>query len=160
MTGEETMATELWSDPRTGRRARRQSLGYVLFGRLIVQTCDRSSGIDLLFTGSNLPLLLSPELRNLIDVSWKRLELLGRRRLPKPRPVPVTGRLNTWWLARLVPGSYTIEERSDGGSELFEVLPGRGGARIILDHPRYSRLRISAREKPEIHPLDRRGKYR
>jgi hypothetical protein len=48
------MTTELWTDPRTGRRSRRQSLGYALFGRLIVQGCERSSGIDLLFAGSSI----------------------------------------------------------------------------------------------------------
>jgi hypothetical protein len=93
-------------------------------------------------------------------MSWKRLELLGSRQLPQPRPVPVTGKLNVWWLCRLVPGSYTVDQRSDGASELFEMLPTLPGARIILDHPRYRSLRIAGRERSEIHPLDRRGKYR
>jgi hypothetical protein len=53
-----------------------------------------------------------------------------------------------------------VDQRSDGASELFEMLPTLPGARIILDHPRYRSLRIAGREGSEIHPLDRRGKYR
>ena len=153
------MNGEFWTDPRTGLRHRRHSLGWVFSGVLSIQVCDKSDGLDLLWSGADLPVLCNPDLRKLIALSWKRLELLTGRRLSKPWPIAVTNRLRTWWLARLVAGDYLVESGGDGRSELFEVMPAAEGARILLTHPRYRDLHISARIRDE-HPADARWRAR
>jgi hypothetical protein len=100
----------------------RTSLGYAVDGTLSLQSCDRGRGIDLLLTARDgLRPRISRDLLTQIELSWGWLERVGKRLLPTPRPVPITGRPDTYWLCRLAPGIYFVEERPDNVSELFEL---------------------------------------
>jgi hypothetical protein len=110
------------TDPYSGRKPRLASLGYAVDSMLSLQSCERGCGVDLLLTVRDGPRpRISRDLLELIETSWTWLEFAGNRPLPTPRPIPITGRPDTFWLCRLAPGKYLVEAYSDSVSELFEL---------------------------------------
>lgn len=97
----------------------RQSLGSCYHGRLFLKPCRRAGGIDLYWTGSLPNTALSDELKALIEMCAMNLSLRTHIRLPPVQPMPV--RAAVYWLARLAPGQYVVEEQIGGGCELYEV---------------------------------------
>ena len=114
---------------------RRQPLGRCLGGRLALGRNTKTAAIDvyLILRSSDPDPMIDANLRALIAASWTNLALATRRRLPTPRPLPVTNRPDWWWLCRLVPGTYVVESLHGGGSELFELEPAR--RRLFLRRP-------------------------
>jgi hypothetical protein len=132
---------ERFTDSATGERLPKQLLGGCLCGRLILRSNRHSSFLDLYWSGSSPAYALDHGLKALMEASRTNLGLLTGRRLPPARALPVTGKLTWWWLARLAPGRYAIEERQYGGGDLFEILPVPERPCRWLERPRAAAAR-------------------
>jgi hypothetical protein len=106
-------------DMRTGRTMHREFLGSVLYGKLELERCTRSAGMwDLVWTGTDPKRAIDERLTGLIKMCWSLSTLRTGRSLPKPRPIALGD--GSFWLARLAPGSYTVERDDNGGVALYE----------------------------------------
>jgi len=115
---------ETWVDPQTGQRCQRRALGKCTSGRLFLRPSIEGPA-DLYWSGADATGGFDYDLKMLITACWRRMAKATNKRLPTPRPLPVTDRPGVWWLCRLMPGRYLIEIRSGSGAELHEILPAR-----------------------------------
>jgi len=88
----------------SGDKGGRQSLGCCRGGRLILNQCRQSGGHNLLWMG------VKP-LRGTFDEALRSLIA---------EPVVDLGE-GLFWLCRLPPGDYALEERAGGGQRLFRL---------------------------------------
>jgi hypothetical protein len=113
---------EYFSDLRTGERLRRECLGEVHGGQLIIGSFVRSTGIDLYYRRSMgnprrpQPGELDASLRQFIDQCWST----HLRRPGKPK-VQKYGSLV--WLATMPLADYKVENDLGGASVLYRFRP-------------------------------------
>jgi hypothetical protein len=112
-----------WIDPQSGQKLERRLIGTCSYGRLHTQPNYKTSGIDLLWSGSNLSPGLNDDLKRYIARCWSDFAIAINRRLPGPHPVKLKNAPGVFWLARLPPKRYIITPRPNFGygSALFEV---------------------------------------
>jgi hypothetical protein len=67
---------ETWTDPATGLKMNRLSLGCCLSGRLRTRPLWKSTGIDVLWIGNNAAGAFDYYLRQTIADSWQRLKMI------------------------------------------------------------------------------------
>jgi hypothetical protein len=102
----------------------RKYLGGCAFGRMFLRPNPKTSGIDLLWTGSNLSPGLDDTMNDTIRAAWHDFGMALGRKLPSaPHPVAVKGHPDIYWLCRLPPKWFEIEPRRGlgYGASLFEV---------------------------------------
>jgi hypothetical protein len=105
-------------------------------GRLLLREVN-GCGVDLLWSGSDDPVQVQDAaLQTLVNHVWKMRLVPGKYKTwPPPSPIEIrpgpaapfgskvlrsaaNNGPKLWWLCRLPPGNYRIEQRQDGGSEL------------------------------------------
>ena len=96
---------ETWTHPRSGEKLKRTCLGACRHGRLALKRCAQSGGLHLYWFSNNCGLC-----RETFDTALQHL---------MTEPVRLAEGL--YWLCRLAPGDYRLEERSEGGQVLYRL---------------------------------------
>lgn len=113
---------EYFCDLRTGQRLRRECLGQVYGGRLILGGTARSTGIDLYYKRS-MGNPCKPQLGEIDDSLRKFIDQCWSGHLRRPGPPKVHRHGNLIWLALMPLGDYALDGGLGDGSVLYRFRP-------------------------------------
>lgn len=113
---------EYFCDLRTGQRLRRECLGQVFGGYLILGSFARSTGIDLYYKR----LMGNPKKPQTGEIDASLRKFVGQcwtHHLRRPGPPKVQRYGNLVWLALMPIGDYAIDSAPGGASVLYRFRP-------------------------------------